>query len=61
MQVLTVSDFFSCIAENCQKKVSLTIVGSSKNILSGYTNNKKELGSMMFAGLPGEAVESTSG
>ena len=41
--------------------VSLTLVDSSKNFLSGCTNNKSELSFVTPTGLPGEAVESISG
>ena len=52
MQVSAVSNFFH---------VMLEFVRNFQKLLSGWRNNKSELGFMMVDGLPREAVESISG
>ena len=49
------------LAEIVKKWVSLIFVDSSKNILSGCTINKSELGVVMLTGAPEYLVERLSG
>ena len=44
--------FHGYMAENCQKNVSLTFFDFSKNIFSGCTNKKSNLGFVIPTGLP---------